>query len=152
MHLNQVIRVQGRALAISEVSQIQQLINQHPQWSRHRVAKELCQWWDWRTALGQPKTFAARSLLLKLEQRQHLRLPNLRVEKRRSPWGLRTDSALVLPAPCPVEERLEQLSPLHWQICPYRTELRERALGYLRQYHYLGCTRPVGAHLLYLVQ
>jgi hypothetical protein len=25
-------------------------------------------------------------------------------------------------------------------------------LAYLRQYHYLGCNRPVGAHLLYLVQ
>ena len=29
---------------------------------------------------------------------------------------------------------------------------RERALAYLRQYHYLGCNRPVGTHLLYLVR
>jgi len=152
MHLNQVIRVQGRALAISEVSQIQQLIDQHPQWSRHRVAKELCQRWDWQTPLGQLKTFAARSLLLKLEQRQGLRLPRLQIlYQRRRPWGLPAAPGLVLPPVAAVQATLEQLSPLRWQLCPYGTPQRERALGYLRQYHYLGCTRPVGSHLLYLI-
>lgn len=152
MNLEQIIRVQGRVLRLAELLELQQLINQHPQWSRHRVAKELCQRWDWRTALGELKTFAARSLLLKLEQRQHLRLPALRVEKRRSPWGLRAEPAHALPPPWPAPGQLELLSPLHWHLCPPRTEWRERALGYLRQYHYLGCNRPVGAHLLYLVQ
>ncbi|SRR6266404_836172 len=152
MNLNQVIRVQGRALFLSEVSGIQQLIDQHPQWSRHRVAKELCQRWSWRTPLGQLKTFAARSLLLKLEQRHQLRLPRLQVEQRRRPWGLRTDPVSVLPPGATVQESLRQLRPLLWQLCLYGTPWRGRALGYLRQCHYLGCTRPVGAHLLYLVQ
>jgi hypothetical protein len=152
MNFNEVIRVQGRVLSLSEVSQIQQLVEQHPQWSRHRLAKELCLRWDWRTALGQLKTFAARSLLLKLEQRQLLRLPCLRVEKQRTPWGLRADCPPPLPPAAVVEGSLEQLGPLSWQLCPYGTSSRQRALGYLRQYHYLGCTRPVGTHLLYLVQ
>lgn len=149
---NELIRAQGRCLSLWEVSQIQQLIDQHPQWSRHRVAKELCERWNWRTALGQLKTFAARSLLLTLEQRYELRLPPLQVEQRRRPWGVSRDPVLVLPPASGVEEPLAQLRPLLWQLCPYGTECRERALSYLRGYHYLGCNRPVGAHLLYLVQ
>jgi hypothetical protein len=152
MDLNQVIRVQGRALFLWEVSDIQHLIDQHPQWSRHQVAKELCERWDWRTPLGQLKTFAARSLLLKLEQRQQLRLPPLQVQQRRRPWGLSSNSVVALPPACAVEGPLERLGPLLWHLCAYGTPGRERALGYLRQYHYLGCTRPVGTHLLYLVQ
>jgi len=152
MNFNEVIRVQGRALCLREVSQIQELVEQHPPWSRHRLAKELCLRWDWRTPLGELKTFAARSLLLKLEQRQLLRLPCVRVEMRRRPWGLRRDSPRPLAAATAVEGSLEQVGPLRWQLCPYGAPCRERALGYLRHYHYLGCSGPVGAHLLYLVQ
>jgi hypothetical protein len=152
MDFQPVIGVQGRALPLSELSALQQLIDEHPQWSRHRLAQELCQQWNWRTPLGQLKTFAARSLLLKLAQRHQLRLPRLQVEKRRRPWGLVTGPGLPCPPPEPVKEPLAQLAPVGWQLCPYGTEGRQRALGYLRGYHYLGCSRPVGAHLLYLVQ
>jgi hypothetical protein len=151
MDINQVIRVQGRTLSLSELSAIQELIDEHPQWSRHRITKELCHQWNWRTPLGQLKTFAARSLLLKLEQRHQLGLPRLQVEMRRQPWGLVSDPVLC-PPPLPVQEPLRQLAPVGWQLCPYGTACRQRALGYLRAYHYLGCSRPVGAHLLYLVQ
>jgi len=111
MDFNPVIRVQGRALSLSELSAIQQLIGGHPQWSRHRIAKELCQQWNWRTPLGQLKTFAARSLLLKLEQRHSLRLPRLRVENRRRPWGLGSDPVQWCPPPLPVQAPLRQLAP-----------------------------------------
>ena len=152
MDLKKVIHVQGRTLSVSELSEIQQLIDQHPDWSRHAVGKELCERWDWRTALGRLKTFAARSLLLTLEQRHELRLPTLRVAMQRCPWGLSSGPTMVVPPSSPLEDTLEGLSPLHWQLCPHRSPSRERALCYLRQYHYLGCNRPVGAHLLYRVQ
>lgn len=51
-----------------------------------------------------------------------------------------------------MEQPLASLQPLQWQVGRYGSEERERALSYLRQYHYLGCNRPVGVHLLYLVQ
>jgi hypothetical protein len=86
---NNLIRAQGRTLSVDELVAIQILIDVHPDWSRHRVAKELCQRWEWRTALGQLKTFAARSLLLTLAQRHQLRLPPVRQECRRFPWGVR---------------------------------------------------------------
>ena len=52
----------------------------------------------------------------------------------------------------PIQCSLPALQPLDWQICAYGTDQRQRALGLLRQFHYLGCNRPVGAHLLYLVK
>src|SRR5262249_36817546 len=41
-------------------------IEDHPQWSRKRLACELCKHWGWRDHRGRLKDFAARSLLLKL--------------------------------------------------------------------------------------
>lgn len=152
---NNPIRAQGRTLSVAEMVSIQSLIDEHPNWSRHRVAKELCQRWEWRTPGGQLKTFAARSLLLKLAQRRQVQLPPVRPECRRVPWGLRHLEAET-PALCPpaesIESSLASLQPLQWEVAGHGSSARERALAWLRQYHYLGCNRPVGAHLLYLVR
>jgi hypothetical protein len=148
------IHVQGRSLSARELVELQVLIDEHPQWSRHGVAKELCARWDWRTPAGRLKTFAARSLLLKLEQRQQLRLPPVRPTMRRAPWGLgRPELRLASPPLFPLlEASLSGLQPLEWQLGGHGSRERERALAYLRHYHYLGCNRPVGTHLLYLVR
>jgi hypothetical protein len=37
---------------------------------------------------------------------------------------------------------------LEWQLGGHGSPERERALGYLRHWHYLGCNRPVGTHLV----
>ena len=154
MIANDHLRVQGRSLSGSELAAIQVLIDEHPHWSRHGVAQELCRQWDWRSPAGRLKTFAARSLLLKLEQRHHLRLPTVRQSLRRTAWGLgRAELRLEAPAPAPLlESSLSSLQPLQWQIGGHGTKERPRALAYLRHYHYLGCNRPVGTHLLYLVR
>ena len=63
---------------------------------------------------GRLKTFAARSLLLKLAQRQELRLPPVREAMRRSPWGLgRPELRLGVPAASPAAgSQFEQLAAL----------------------------------------
>ncbi len=149
-----LIRVQGRTLSGAELLALQALIDGHPDWSRHRVAKELCQQWAWRTPVGQLKTFAARSLLLKLAQGHQLRLPPLRPECRRVPWGLGRLAARtpdVRPSAEGIECSLASLRPLQWQVTEPGSAERAHALACLRTYHYLGCNRPVGVHLIYLV-
>ena len=47
---NDTIRVQGRTLTLGGLSKLQGLIDRHPQWSRHRLAQELCQRWAWQCA------------------------------------------------------------------------------------------------------
>lgn len=154
MFCDKMIRVQGRRLSAAELLDLQHRVDAHPEWSRHRVAKDLCERWEWRTALGRLKTFAARSLLLKLEARHALRLPPVRTAFRRAPWGLRPvgRAAAAPPPAAPIGGELAQLQPLHWWLSGHGTAERQRALAYLRTYHYLGCNRPVGTHLVYLVQ
>jgi hypothetical protein len=150
-----VIRVQGRTLSAQELTELQARIDAHPHWSRHGVAKDLCERWQWRTALGAAKTFAARSLLLKLEQTHGLRLPAVRTAFRRSPWGLPAGNARSEPEvqpPPPLETPLAGLRPLVWHLAGYGSPERERAFAYLKRYHYLGCDRAVGTHLVYLIQ
>lgn len=154
MPSNSLIRVQGRSLLAHELKELQELVDAHPEWSRHRVAMELCELWDWRTALGRLKTFAARSLLLTLAQNHGLRLPPVREAMRRSPWGLGLPAqheSAPLPI-APIETSLTSLQPLAWRMAQRGSPERERALAYLREHHYLGCNRPVGTHLIYLVQ
>ncbi len=152
MDTHPTVRCQGRTLSSAELVKVQELIEAHPAWSRHRVALELCQQWDWRTPYGRLKTYAARELLLKLEERVGLRLPPVQTQMRRRPWGIPKELPSVASPSELVNQRLQELQPLTWEPADYRTESRLRALNYLRQFHYLGCDRPVGSHLLYLVK
>jgi len=147
-----MVRCQGRTLSDAELVNVQELIDTHPNWSRHRICLELCQQWSWRTPQGVLKTYAARELLLKLEERVGLRLPPVQSEMRRRPWGIPRNLPSVVSPGEPIHQKLQQLQPLVWELVDYGTELRSRALSYLRSYHYLGCDRPVGSHLLYVVQ
>lgn len=59
--------VQGRRVRAGELDWLQAWIDEDPQWSRKRIARELCQRWAWVDGCGRLKDFAARSFLLKLE-------------------------------------------------------------------------------------
>jgi hypothetical protein len=152
METTQVVRCQGRSLSSAELQSLQELIDTHPDWSRHRVCVELCERWDWCTPQGVLKTYAARELLLKLEGRIGLRLPPVQAQMRRRSWGVPEELPALAPPPHQVNQRLQELQPLAWELTDYAGESRRRALSYLRSYHYLGCDRPVGSHLLYLVK
>ena len=80
------------------------------------------------------------------------RLPPIREHYRRRPWGIKSEIALEAGPTAAIRCSLDQLQPLQWHVCSYQSEQRQRALGLLRQYHYLGCNRPVGTHLLYVVE
>jgi hypothetical protein len=51
------------------------LLAAHPDWSRRRLSQHLATLWNWRNPVGQLKDMAARTLLLKLEQRGWIALP-----------------------------------------------------------------------------
>ena len=94
-----------------------------PQWSRKRLARELCQQWQWGDGQGRLKDFAARSLLLKLAARGQVKLPPLQRQQRRPPRG------------APTLESWEE--PVAWEaslaeISPIRLERAEGALNRLQ--------------------
>src|SRR5690349_20906891 len=86
------ILVQGRRLTAADVEEIRQLIAAHPDWSRWRCSRALCEQWDWRNGAGWIKDMAARSLLVKLQERGQIELPTRR---RRVPNRMRGGSIAV---------------------------------------------------------
>ena len=70
------ITIQGRLLTEIEIEWIRKLIESNPNWHRTRLSQEICEVWNWVAANGQLKDMACRSMLLKLERRGYLHLPN----------------------------------------------------------------------------
>ena len=141
--------VQGRWLGPAEILRLKQWIEGHPEWSRKRLAKELCAQWDWRDCRGRLKDFAARSLLLKLEAWNQIRLPPLREYQRRP-----ARSAPVLPfwqEPPVRPGALAAAQPVSACLIRSGTQEWERWAFYLQRYHYLGL-RVVGENLGYLMR
>ena len=62
--------IQGRLIGSAEVELIRRLMVENPDWHRTRLSREPCAIWDWRNGTGRIKDMAARTLLLKLEQRK----------------------------------------------------------------------------------
>lgn len=142
---------QGQRLNEADLEWLRRSVATQPAWSRKRLARELCQRWQWRTAQGRLKDFAARSLLVKLEARGLLCLPRLRTNYRTRDWQLPPRPAEMAPVGAPRHAPLAELQPLRW-LLPWPGSLEDRRFeDHLRRYHYLGL-RVVGEHLKYLVQ
>ena len=139
--------IQGRSLGPEDIGWLAQWIEEHPQWSRKRLARELCALWCWRDHQGRLKDFAARSLLLKLEAQGHVRLPALQVQKRRTRSAVAPLSDWSQPEPW--EGSLGQVRPVRLEVICAGSATAARWAFYLDQYHYLKL-RIVGENLGYL--
>jgi len=142
---------QGRKVSAAQLDWLRRTVATQPGWSRKRLARELCQRWQWRTARGRLKDFAARSLLVKLEARGLLSLPPLRQNYQTRSWEL-APTLSEAPGVCaPRQAALVQLQPLRWLLPRPGSPEEGRLHDYLRRHHYLGL-RIVGENLKYLVQ
>jgi len=140
--------IQGRRLVREEIHWLSQWIQEHREWSRKRLARQLCELWQWRDHRGRLKDFAARSLLLKLEAQGCVQLPPLQVHQRRAPrpkpkWmdGQR---------PAEWSASLAQIRPLRIEPVSTGSAASGRWAFYLDQYHYLDL-HVVGENIGYLV-
>ena len=151
--VNEPILLQGRRIGPTELEQIRQLLAAHPDWSRHRLSRQVATLWHWRNQIGQLKDMAARTLLLKLEQRGWIALP---ARRRVSPNRMRRPPIPTVAAPIselPLLGTLKTLLPLAINEVSTRPDrdARARFESLLRQHHYLGYRGPVGQNLQYLV-
>ena len=142
---------QGRSLGAAELDWLRGAVAAHPDWSRKRLAREVCQRWQWRTPQGQLKDFAARSLLLKLQARGLLSLPPLREQYRTRRWELPPPSGPPPVIAAGIEQPLAGVQPLQWSLALAGSWAEARVHEHLRRHHYLGL-RVVGENLKYLVQ
>jgi len=143
------IVVQGREVDEEKVRWLSSWITGHLHWSRRRLAGELCRLWDWRDGTGRAKDFAARSFLLKMEERGLIVLPPLKQAYRKPRAGI------ALPESIPQEETLQadfsQVSPASLEVVQAGTQAHRRWAYYLSRHHYLGL-RVVGQNIGYLAR
>jgi hypothetical protein len=142
--------MQGRRIEPVQFRQVHELVANHPEWSRYRLSRELCVLWDWRTATGQWKDMAARSLMRKMAERGWIQLPARR--------GLSPNRhRLVPPSPrswptTPIVGPLPDLGPLTISEVSAQADGRAEVRAALVQFHYLGYRTPVGENLQYVVR
>jgi Domain of unknown function (DUF4338) len=140
---------QGRRLLGDQLSWLRQWIGQHPDWSRRRLSRELCQQWEWRNGRGELKDFAARSLLDKLAGRGLVVLPPLQLQS--SHPRPKPGRAMTVGWPEEaVREPLAELLPLQWILPEPGQEAGRRFDAYVQSFHYLGL-RVVGENMKYLI-
>lgn len=143
--------VQGRGISSVEIAEIAALIEANPLWSRRRLSRVLAQRWQWYSAAGQLKDMAARTLLLKLHQRQLITPPERRQAPARRGPRLRPElfDAVV---PEPLVADLSSLLPLAIQVVGPKQPDYYRFEQHLARHHYLGYGGPVGENLGYLIR
>jgi len=145
--------IQGRHIAATDLEQVRHLLAGHPDWSRRRLSQHLATLWNWRNPVGQLKDMAARTLMLKLEQRGWIVLPprrqapsnRMRHKRMPTPQGLVPESPLL--------EDLGTLLPLEISEVSAAAGTPSRVLfeNLLHRHHYLSYRSPVGENLQYLV-
>jgi len=149
--MNEAIRCQGRLIQQPDLYWLRGIIQDNPTWSRHKITKHICGQWGWRTHSGQLKTFAARSMIDKLEQRGLLDLPPIRVAYRRPPRPP-FPGDFVAPELQSIKKSLKRLTPLSIHI-PESGSYEDNCVGYyLNRHHYLGFNQTVGENIKYLVR
>lgn len=143
--------VQGLKISSVEIGEIKALIEGNPLWSRYRLSRVLAQRWQWYAASGELKDMAARTLLLKLQERGDIVLP----QRRRAPMGGGPrfspelfDSLL----PEPIVADLSSLRPLQIHVVGPKQPHYHQFQRYLAQHHYLGYRGPIGENVGYLIQ
>lgn len=146
--MREIITLQGRQLAPTDIEFVRRLIADHPDWSRRRLSIELCEAWNWRNAKGELKDMASRSLLVKLNERAHIMLP----PRRQDPPVRMVKRPLVEVAhdTTPIHQSLAALRPLR-VIDAHGNKYEPLYRCLLSRYHYLGYTSAVGENMKYLI-
>lgn len=143
------LRYRGRAITATDVSFIEALIAEHPEASRRRLSKLLCEVWNWRQPNGELRDMVCRSLMLELHRGGFIELPPVRcrppnnVIARRRVQAVEVDSS-------PIRVALRELRPVEFRQVR-RSEDEKLFEALIAEHHYLGYTQPVGEHLKYVV-
>src|SRR5512147_1466617 len=147
--MNEAWIVQGRHLTPQDVEHIRELTAANPGWSRRRLSQVLAEEWNWRNGARQLKDMAARTLLVKLEQRGLIDLPR----RRQVPMN-RMAVRHCFPQGwdnTPVEGRLADLHPLTVREVSAEAAARLQFTSALAEFHYLGLRGTVGENLRYTI-
>ena len=140
--------IHGRTITSEDVSTIDELIQNHPDWSRRRLSRELCVNWDWRNTKGQLRDIACRTVLLRLHRAGEITLP---VGRHNGNNHRHQDCVVEVDVDeTPIRVELSELAPVKLVIvCTGSDE--HRLFKYLvHRHHYLGLGRIPGETISYM--
>lgn len=147
--MNVILTYRKRVITQDDISFISKVIEELWSEGRTAISRRLCEVWDWRQTNGYLKDGVCRGLLLRLEQDQLITLPP-RLNINNNSNNRKNSQATFDFRPAPITGALRDLAPI--SLRQVRRTPEEKLFNTLiRQYHYLGYTKPVGEHLKYLV-
>jgi len=141
-----VFRYRSRDLGPQDICFIQRTVAQFYGKGRSHISRALCQAWGWVQPNGKLKEYAARDLLLRLEEKGFIELP----ARLRPKNNLKRNSFAQTPLFCntPLEGLLSQYGEASLRlVSPTESYLWDYLVHH---YHYLGRPGLVGEHLRYL--
>lgn len=142
-----IFRYRARQLGIQDIRFIQALVSKHYQRGRSHVSRTLCEAWQWIQPNGKLKEYAARDLLLRLEEQGLIELPPRLRPKNNLKEKSFDQVPLFLHEPIngsAGEHDVPSIEVVHSQ--------ESYLWDYLvHHHHYLGLPKLVGEHLKYLV-
>jgi hypothetical protein len=142
-------RYRGQTIDREQLGFLREFLAAHPDRSRWKLSRQLCEALGWRQANGALRDVVCRGLLLLLERAGEITLPPVR---RHIPGQSR--SARLRPEPVtidttPMTMPLSALGGI--EIHSVRRTTEEPLFhSLMEQHHYLGYQQPVGEHLKYL--
>ena len=143
-------RYRGQTIGRSQIGFLKEFIAAHPDSSRWRLSRQLCEEMGWRQANGALRDVVCRGLLLMLERLGEIELPPVRrLIRGQRPTDRKKPEAFLIDS-SPLECGLTELTPI--DIQQVRRSADEPLFNSLiEHHHYLGYEQPVGEHLKYLV-
>lgn len=141
-----VFRYRGRELTNNDISFVRETIKKHYDKGRTPISRILCESWGWTQSNGKPKEYAARDMLLRLEEKGLIELP----PRIRPNNNLKKKSFDQIPLfnKNPLTGSAGDYPELHVQCLDTQNSYLWDYL--IHHYHYLGLPTLVGEHLRYL--
>lgn len=142
-----LFRYRSRDITQKDIENIRCTISRYRDRGRSFISRVLCREWNWAQPNGKPKEYAARDLLLRLEEKGFVELPpRLRPKNNKKP---RFFAQRPFFNDAPVTGPINSCTDLHLQVVESGGDYLWAYL--LHHYHYLGVPKLVGEHMKYLV-
>jgi len=144
-----LFQYRSRKLHTDDIAFIKVLVDRHFLRGRSYISRELCKSWNWMQPNGKLKEYAARDLLLRLEEQGLVALPpRIRPKNNLKP---RVFEQIPLFVKRTLEGTITEYETLTIQVVKGHQE--SYLWGYLlHHYHYLGNPKLVGEHIRHIVR
>ena len=108
-------RYRGRTIDRAQIAFLREFIREHPDSSRWKLSRQLCEALDWKQANGALRDVVCRGLLLMLDRAGEIELPAVRCQIRGQRRTARPRPKAVLIDTTPLTTPLAELGPIEIQ-------------------------------------